>query len=171
MPRFLVAGAVRPGEESQIQHVERSRAAPFGGIHTHDGAGSSERRGRTRHPRGQPRSSALAAVGGAARILLACAEDEQHTLALAALAERWIPTRVLGAAVPMSSLVRAVRETGPETVVLWSQQPRTARQDELRALRALSVGLVTAGPGWPARSKRGMHHVATLPEAVAVLAR
>ena len=121
------------------------------------------------------RVSALPAVGGAARILLACAEDEQHTLSLAALAaalaERRIPTRVLGAAVPMKSLLRAVHETGPETVVLWSQQPRTARQDELRALRALSVGLVTAGPGWPARSRRGTHHVATLPEAVAVLAR
>ncbi|HEX4091009.1 MAG TPA: MerR family transcriptional regulator [Trebonia sp.] len=120
------------------------------------------------------RVSPLPAVGGAARILLACAEDEQHTLSLAALAaalaERQVPTRMLGAAVPMPSLVRAVRETGPETVVLWSQQPQTARRDELRALRALPVRLVIAGPGWPTRTKPGAHHVATLSEAVALLA-
>ena len=60
-------------------------------------------------------------------VLLACVEAEHHTLPLAALsaalAARRIPTRMLGAATPTPSLVRAVRDTVPGAVVVWAQRP------------------------------------------------
>lgn len=109
--------------------------------------------------------------GGAA--LLACTDTEQHSLPLealaAALAERGVPARMLGAAVPTDVLVGAVSTTRPDVVVLWSHQPGTARQDALAALAGPRPPRVfTAGPGWPAGDPAG--HLATLPDAVALLA-
>jgi MerR family transcriptional regulator, light-induced transcriptional regulator len=113
------------------------------------------------------------AVPGAARILLACTKDEQHTLPLAALAAalaaRRAHARMLGAATPAQSLVRAVREARPETVVLWAQRPETADADVLRALSACPARLLIAGPGWPGSPRPGVRQVATLREAVTLL--
>ncbi len=62
-------------------------------------------------------------------VLMACVESEHHTLPLAALAAALgthrIPVRMLGAATPTQSLVRAVRDVRPAAVVLWSQRPDT----------------------------------------------
>ncbi|HEX6499022.1 MAG TPA: MerR family transcriptional regulator [Micromonosporaceae bacterium] len=105
-------------------------------------------------------SSALASVprppsGTPVRILLACADEEQHTLALealsAALAEAGLPSRMLGARVPPRALHEAIRRTGPGVVVLWSQTSATANLAQLRVVRDLPFRrgmLVAVGPGW-----------------------
>ena len=117
-------------------------------------------------------------------VLLACVEAEHHTLPLAALsaalAGHRIPTRMLGAATPTPSLVRAVRDTVPGAVVVWAQRPDTAGPDGagpdgagpevVRALRPYSVRLHTAGPGWPVPPPPGVRHLGSLREAVDTLA-
>jgi DNA-binding transcriptional MerR regulator len=103
----------------------------------------------------------------APKVLLACADEEQHTLPLealaAALAEAEAPSRLLGARVPPAALAEAVARTGPAAVVVWSQMPRTAEPTQLTRLlvgpgRPLVVA--AAGPGWSHRD---------LPPEVAVL--
>ncbi len=92
-------------------------------------------------------------------VLLACVADEHHTLPLAALsaalAGHRIPARMLGAATPTPSLVRAVRDTAPGAVVLWAQRQDTAGAEVLRALLPYSVRRYTAGPGWEVPPLRG----------------
>jgi MerR family transcriptional regulator, light-induced transcriptional regulator len=90
-----------------------------------------------------------------ARVLLACADDEQHSLPIealaAALAERGVGTRVLGARTPPAALQAAVRRTGPTAVFVWSQAPDTADPAQLRGLLALRprpVVIAAVGPGW-----------------------
>jgi MerR family transcriptional regulator, light-induced transcriptional regulator len=110
---------------------------------------------------------------GTPLVLLACVEAEHHTLPLAALAAALgahrIPVRMLGAATPTQSLVRAVRDTTPAAVVLWSQRPDTAGHSILQLLRAYPVSLFTAGPGWPDGGPGGTQHLTGLPQAVAAL--
>jgi MerR family transcriptional regulator, light-induced transcriptional regulator len=105
--------------------------------------------------------------------LLACTEAEQHSLPLealgAALAERRVAVRMLGAAVPTATLVRAAATTRPAAVVLWSQNPATARVEAVRALGAFPLRRVTAGPGWPRRRLSGTERVTSLAAAIAVL--
>ena len=112
-------------------------------------------------------------------VLLACVEAEHHTLPLAALsaalAGHRIPTRMLGAATPTPSLVRAVRDTAPGAVVVWAQRPDTAGPDTagpevVRALRPYPVRLYTAGPGWPVPPPPGVRPLGSLREAVDTLA-
>jgi len=107
-------------------------------------------------------------------ILLACVEDEHHTLPLAALSAALagyrIPARMLGAATPAPSLVRAVRDTAPGAVVLWAQRPDTAGPEVLRALMPYPVRRYTAGPGWQDPPPPGIQHVTSLREAVDMLA-
>jgi len=113
------------------------------------------------------------AAPAAAMILLACTEDEQHTLPLAALsaalAEYQVPSRMLGAATPVRSLERAVMETRPEAVVLWAHREETASPAVLRALRRYPVRRIVAGPGWRDRLA-GAQRIATLREALTALA-
>ncbi|MEU8655431.1 MerR family transcriptional regulator [Actinoplanes philippinensis] len=92
----------------------------------------------------------------APRVLLAAADEEQHTLPLealaAALAENGVPSRLLGARVPSRALVDAVDRTGPAVVVLWSQLPGTGNVAQLGCLMALPhppLVIAAAGPGWP----------------------
>jgi DNA-binding transcriptional MerR regulator len=110
---------------------------------------------------------------GAALILLACVEAEHHTLPLAALAAALgthrLPVRMLGAATPTQSLVRAVRDTAPAAVVLWSQRPDTAGHHILQLLSSYPVSLFTAGPGWPDGAPDGAQHLTGLPQALAAL--
>ena len=90
------------------------------------------------------------------KILLAAADEEQHTLPLealaAALAENGVPSRLLGARVPPRALMDAVARTGPAVVVLWSQLPSTGDVAQLERLLDLPhppVVVAAAGPGWP----------------------
>jgi DNA-binding transcriptional MerR regulator len=109
-------------------------------------------------------------------VLLACAPDEQHALPLhalgAALAERGIATRTLGAAMPVAALHAAVRRTGPAALFVWSQLPGTADPEVLAALpvtRPPTV-VVVGGPGWLPESLPGrVAFAADLPQAVALV--
>lgn len=91
---------------------------------------------------------------GCPPVLLACLDQEQHSLALhalaAALAEVGCPCRVLGASVPADELVSAAVRIAPRAVFVWSQAPATARPADLRDLppRRPSVPVVVGGPGW-----------------------
>lgn len=86
-------------------------------------------------------------------ILLACVENDSHTLALeavrAALSERGHTALMLGAAVPNAAILDAVqRRAKPVTVVLWAQTERTADVDLVRTLRKTGTSVLAAGPGW-----------------------
>jgi len=103
-------------------------------------------------------SEALAAVprpagAPAPRTLLACADDEQHSLPVealaAALAERGHRSLLLGARVPHRALAAVVGRLGPTVVVLWSHAPGTADLDQLMELRGTPL-IAAAGPGWSA---------------------
>ncbi|MDQ4091952.1 MAG: MerR family transcriptional regulator [Actinomycetota bacterium] len=100
---------------------------------------------------------AAAHAPGRRGVLLACAENEQHTLALdalrAAVASRGTAVRMLGAATPATALSRAVQRCKPGAVVLWAQTTRTARPSQLGVLRQHSTEtvVIAAGPGWTQR--------------------
>ena len=98
-------------------------------------------------------------TSGPPRILLSCADEEQHSLPLealaAALAEVGVSYRMLGARVPVPALVEAVNRTGPAAVVLWSHIRATADPCQLTALLAVPrrpLLVLAAGPGWRADS-------------------
>ncbi|HEX6684055.1 MAG TPA: MerR family transcriptional regulator [Candidatus Limnocylindrales bacterium] len=111
---------------------------------------------------------------GPARVLLACADEEQHSLPLealaAALAERGNGCRMLGARVPPRSLAAAVSRTGPTMVVVWSHQRGTGDPAQLRALQRHPVRpaiIAAAGPGWT-EAPPGILTPSTLEEALNV---
>ncbi|MER8184481.1 MerR family transcriptional regulator [Kitasatospora sp. NPDC094015] len=128
------------------------------------------------------------AVGTAATravppVLLAAAPAELHSLPLeataAALTERGLPFRMLGAAVPPQALLDALRRIGPRAVMLWSQDRRSADGELLGQVGASLWGprgsrggavVVAAGPGW-ARSRLpvGTAGPRTLADAVDLL--
>ncbi|CCH22320.1 MerR family transcriptional regulator [Micromonospora lupini] len=116
------------------------------------------------------------APAGPARILLSCADEEQHTLPLealaAALAEAGVSYRMLGARVPVAALVEAVNRTGPAAVVLWSHTRATADPTQLSALLAAPrrpLLILAAGPGWRADTlPAGVVRPVDLAEAVSL---
>jgi MerR family transcriptional regulator, light-induced transcriptional regulator len=90
-----------------------------------------------------------------ARILLACTDEEQHSLPLealaAALAQAGVACRMLGARVPPAALIDSVRRTGPAVVVLWAHTAETADVSQLRGLltgRGRPLLVLAGGPGW-----------------------
>lgn len=96
-----------------------------------------------------------AAGRGAPQVLLSCADEEQHSLPLealaTALAQAGTACRLFGARMPTTALVDAVTRTGPAVVVLWSHLPATAAPAQLSAVLAAPgrpVLLLAAGPGW-----------------------
>jgi MerR family transcriptional regulator, light-induced transcriptional regulator len=96
-----------------------------------------------------------AVAAGRGPVLLACAPEEWHCLPLevlnAALAERGVPARMLGAAVPAEAVYAAARRIAPTHVVIWSQTPRTADRAVLPAPGPRDRwAALAAGPGWPA---------------------
>ncbi len=115
-------------------------------------------------------------------ILLACAEEEQHSLPLhavsAALAERHVGTRVLGARVPSDALAAAIRRVGPAGVFIWAQRPHTGDPHQLGRLPEIRPApvIAVAGPGWPPHPQRWAprHRIVAvhdLSEAVSLMAR
>lgn len=110
-------------------------------------------------------------------VLLACAPEELHTLPLAALAaalaERAIDARVLGARVPGQALAAAVRRGGASAVFLWAHASEFADVDQVAAIPAMRppVRVVVGGPGWQDAVPPEAEHVDTLSEAVTVLQR
>jgi len=131
--------------------------------------------------------NALRAVGASAPeprnsrpVLLACAPEELHSLPLyalaAALMERGIDARVLGARVPPEALGAAVRRAGACAVFVWAHDADLADTDQLAAVPPLrpSVALVVGGPGWgdaPSAGPNPATRVERLSEAVMVLHR
>jgi transposase-like protein len=110
-------------------------------------------------------------------VILACADDEMHSLPLfavsAALAERRIAARVLGARVPHDALVAAIRRTGPSAVLVWAylETERGAQSlAELPTLRPAPV-VLAAGPGWGPTLPAGVGRVTDLVDAVARISR
>lgn len=106
-------------------------------------------------------------------VLLACAADEMHSLPLfavaAALSERRIGARVLGARVPTDALTAAIRRTGPAAVLVWSYAGSTGRPEQLEGLPALRPApvVLAAGPGWGHPLPAGVAPVHDLVDAVA----
>ncbi len=112
-------------------------------------------------------------------VLLASAPDEQHSLPLlavaAALAERRISVKLLGARVPDVVLAAAIRRSGPSGAFVWSSQAITGDPAAYVALSGLrrSPVLVLGGPGWqrgPVSGIRKIRTADTLIEAVDLLA-
>lgn len=114
---------------------------------------------------------------GPPRILLSCADEEQHTLPLealaAALAEAGVGCRLLGARMPVAALVEAVERTGPTAIVLWSHRRPTGDPGQLAALlraRHRPLLVLGAGPGWRGGPLPvGVRRPASLSEAVTLL--
>lgn len=123
-------------------------------------------------------AAARGPVGATRPVLLASAENEQHSLPLhvleAALAERGVTARTLGAALPSSALQAAVARIGPAAVLVWSQFASTADPaalDGLPQTRPATVQFV-GGPGWTDdRLPRRARVLADLGGAVSELAR
>ncbi|MFD7701735.1 MerR family transcriptional regulator [Streptomyces caelestis] len=114
--------------------------------------------------------------------VLACVPGENHTLALevlsAALVQRGVPVRMFGGALPVESLIAAVRRTGPAAVGLWAQSRTTASRPLAQHVAGMEWGVrgarrkpvvLTLGPGWAGRAVAGSVRPTGLAEAVAVL--
>ncbi|WP_101789894.1 MerR family transcriptional regulator [Nonomuraea indica] len=107
-------------------------------------------------------------------VLLACAEDEQHSLPVHALAavlagERDVDCRVLGARTPYPALADAMRRLGPAVVFVWSQRAATGDPAPLAALPVSRppARIVVGGPGWGPGLPPKVVRVDSLPDAVA----
>lgn len=171
--RGLARAAVRLDASGMREMLERS-VAESGVIATWDNlirpvlAGIGERHAATKrlieveHLFSRTTTEVLASVPRPrdglrpSRILLSCADEEQHSLPLeamaAALAEEGVPARMLGARVPAAALVEAVERIGPAVVVLWSQSAETGDVDQLRTLLSgphRPMLVIAGGPGWP----------------------
>jgi len=116
---------------------------------------------------------ALPRPGGDPRVLLAAADEEQHTLPLealaAALAEAGVPARFLGARVPPRALADAISRTGPVVVVLWSQLPDSGDIEQLIRITQLPhppLMIAAAGPGWPGHLPAAAVRLTALDQAV-----
>jgi DNA-binding transcriptional MerR regulator len=121
-------------------------------------------------------------AAGIGPVVLACSPGEQHTLPLealnAALGERGLPTRMLGAAVPAEALAAAVRRLGPAAVVLWAQARSTANPAPARYVAGTQWGVrgarrrpavLLGGPGWAGRPAPGLLRPAALRPALETL--
>ncbi|MFI6316238.1 MerR family transcriptional regulator [Nonomuraea sp. NPDC050556] len=111
-------------------------------------------------------------------VLLACAEDEQHSLPVYALGAvlstaMRVEARVLGARTPYPALADAMRTLGPCAVFVWSQQESTGDPAPLLALPALRppCPVVVGGPGWWNGLPRTVTRVDSLDAAVTRLMR
>lgn len=110
-------------------------------------------------------------------VLLACADADYHSLPLhalaAALAERDVPTRMIGSGLPPHALSASVRRTGPSVVVLFARMPGAdARDTEALRRQRPAPTVVLAGPGWqPESIPPAARTAASLTEAIAEVQR
>lgn len=105
-------------------------------------------------------------------VLLASAPDDLHTIpqfvTAAALAERRIGSRALGARVPYESLLSAIKRLAPAAVLVWGQVPVKAIPAEFENLinsRPTPL-LLMAGPGWPDRLPQGFRRAGDLTSTI-----
>lgn len=110
-------------------------------------------------------------------VVLAGLAPEDHRLPLvalsAALAERAVPARMLGARLPLRALADAVTRTGPAAVFLWSHgavgPAELPLADGWAAVRP-RPSVVLGGPGWEhERWSPGLSWVGDLGQAVTLL--
>lgn len=124
----------------------------------------------------------VAADRSRATTVLACVPGENHTLPLevlaAALAERRLPVHMFGGALPVESLVAAVRRTGPVVVGLWAQSRTTASRPLVQHVAEIEWGVrgarrkpvvLTLGPGWAGQTVPGSPHPPGLAPAIAAV--
>lgn len=87
-------------------------------------------------------------------VLLCCTTHELHTLPIyaiaAALSTKKIGCRILGARLPIDSLLAAAKKIGPSAIVVWSQTRGTEEPTLWNQLQDQRPPLVkiAAGPGW-----------------------
>ena len=87
-------------------------------------------------------------------VLLCCTTHELHTLPIyaiaAALSTSQISCRILGARLPIDSLLAAAKKIGPSAIVVWSQTRGTEEPTLWNQLQDQRPPLVkiAAGPGW-----------------------
>ena len=106
-------------------------------------------------------------------VVLACAPGEMHSLVLwavaAALAERRVSARILGASLPETALASAVERLGPAAVFVWSQLPDSADPQMLSGIPHFrpAASVLIGGPGWLADPPAGVVRVTDLADTVA----
>ncbi len=100
------------------------------------------------------RARTVAGPAGPRLALLACADQELHSVPLqvlgGALADLGIASRLLGAAVPPDALTAAVRRIGPAALFVWSQLAETGSPEQLQKLPRTRprVTVLVGGAGW-----------------------
>lgn len=110
-------------------------------------------------------------------VLLASAPDDPHTLpqfaVAAALAERRIESRILGANMPVAALAVAIERIGPAAVFIWAQIPGTADLSVLSSLPASRPrsAILVGGHGWTGEPPASVTFVSDLSDTVAQIAR
>ena len=121
------------------------------------------------------RSDQLIAPVNIRPVLLASAQDELHTIpqyvAAAALAERRIGSRTLGARVPYASLLSAMKRLAPAAVLIWGQVPVKSLPPEFSDLinaRPTPL-LLVAGPGWPDNLPQGFKRAGDLTSTITAI--
>jgi DNA-binding transcriptional MerR regulator len=119
--------------------------------------------------------ASLREVARAHPVLLAGGPAEDHILALhalrAALAERGVPTRLLGPRTPMSALAAAARRTGAAGALVWLSRPDLAAATGLASVSSAHRRLVLliGGPGWEGLPIGTVRWCTSLDEAVDLL--
>lgn len=87
-------------------------------------------------------------------VLLACVENEFHSLALTALAavlaEERIECIFLGARTPQSALNKIIIKSAPPAIFLWAQLSENADQKYVKAIPVIRPAprVLLGGPGW-----------------------
>ena len=168
--RALAAGAGRRGYLGTARRAgaDRGRRAKRGErvLHRRGAPAIRPDGGRPRRPGGR-----LGVPLNTRTVLLACADGEQHSLALyalaAALAEREVGTTMLGPRTPPPALAEAISRIGPAAAFVWSQTAETGDPAQLADIprQRPPLRLFIAGPGWQG-TPAGGQQVATLSEAV-----
>ncbi|RYJ00489.1 MAG: MerR family transcriptional regulator, partial [Actinomycetales bacterium] len=108
-------------------------------------------------------------------VIMASAEDDQHSLAVvalqAALAENHVEAHVFGQRLPAAALATLVARFQPKAVFLWASMPRPNGDRLHRVVTALSTStrIVLGGPGWESTSIPQARHARDLSTALAAL--
>ncbi|MDQ2852281.1 MerR family transcriptional regulator [Dermatophilaceae bacterium Sec6.4] len=105
-------------------------------------------------------------------VLLAAGPRDEHVLALhavrAALAERGVPSRLLGPRTPVPALVAAAKRTRALAAFVWLSTPDDTAVADLPMLAKAHrrITIVVGGPGWAGADVGGAHRCTDLAGAV-----